>query len=217
MANLRDGLFGQYYGSLFTESEPLNHTEQEKNATYIYSFLNASGWSINAVAAILGNMQAESSINPGRWQSDDVGNYSLGYGLVQWTPVTKYTDWCTSQGLADPSKMDTNLSRILYEVENGLQWIATSSYNLSFQEFSTSSESVSYLAKAFLLNYERPADQSTAVQNLRASFASNWYTYLTGVTPEPEPTPTNTPKKRKYNFLLLTARRRFIQWTHKRF
>jgi hypothetical protein len=76
-----------------------------------------------------GNMQSESAINPGRWQSDIVmpsdPTYA-GYGLVQWTPYTKYTNWIVNQGFSDPSEMDANIFRILYEVANNLQWIATS-------------------------------------------------------------------------------------------
>ena len=76
---------------------------------------------------VAGNMQSESAINPGRWQSDIVmpdPTYA-GYGLVQWTPYTKYTNWIVNQGFSDPSEMDANIFRILYEVSNNLQWIAT--------------------------------------------------------------------------------------------
>lgn len=219
MANLRTGIYGNYYGSFFDESETLNASEMQTNAEYIYSSLLGSGWSENAIAAILGNMQAESSINPGRWQSDNVGNSGSGYGLVQWTPSTNYTDWCNEQGFSDPSEMDNNLARILFEVANGLQWIVTSSYNISFKDFTTSTESVSYLAKAFLLNYERPADQSESKQNYRAELASNWFTYITGTEPsDPSDNPNyQTSKRKKYNFLLFTSRRRRNQWTKMHF
>lgn len=73
-------------------------------------------------------MQSESAINPGRWQSDIVmpqDSTYAGYGLVQWTPYTKYTNWIVNQGFSDPSEMDANIFRILYEVANDLQWIAT--------------------------------------------------------------------------------------------
>ena len=218
MATLRSGSFGGYYGSLQNESTPLTTEEMKQNAIYIYSYLLASGWSVNAIAGMLGNLQAESTINPGRWQSDDAGNTSMGYGLVQWTPSTKYTDWCSEQDITDPSAMDSNLSRILYEVENSVQWISTSAYPLSFKDFSTSKASVSELAKAFLLCYERPADQSESVQEYRASLSLLWYSALTGETPiEPE-TPTTTRKKKRSNyFLLFNQRKRRETWTRKPF
>lgn len=218
MANLRTGLFGSYYGSFYNESEHLTSKEMEVNARYLYSSLSAQGWTINAIAGILGNMQAESSINPGRWQSDSVGWSSGGYGLVQWTPTTKYIDWCSSEGYSDPSEMDCNIARILYEVENKIQWYATTSYNMTFKEFTQSTTDCGTLAKAFLLNYERPADQSESVQNYRSSLANSWYTFLTGVEPEqPENNGTGTNKKRKYNFLILNSNQRRKTWKRMRF
>lgn len=230
MANERTGIYGTYYGSYFDDSEHLSDAEMKVNARYIYSSLLDSGWTVNAISALLGNMQAESSLNPGRWQSEDIGNTSMGYGLVQWTPASKYINWCSQNGYSDPSSMDNNINRILYELENDIQWYATSSYNFSFYYFSRCDDTPSYLAKAFLLNYERPADQSESVQNYRGSLANSWYEYLTGVTPE-EPTdpedpenpdtpvnPDTSKKKRKgYNFLVLNARRRRNQWIRKNF
>lgn len=205
MATLRSGTYGNYYGSQWGTSQPLTQSEMEVNAKYIFSYLTAKGWTKNSICALLGNLQAESSINPGRWQSDNVGSTSNGYGLVQWTPSTKYTEWCTTQGYSDPSEMDNNLKRIIYEVDNGLQWISTNTYSLSFKEFTSSVMSVSDLAKAFLLNYERPKDQSEPVQNYRSELASNWYTYLTGVNPSQPSNPSNR-RKRRYKFVLYKRR-----------
>lgn len=216
MATLRTGRFGNYYGSALNESSPLSISEMTTNASYIYSYLTNSGWKIQAIAAMLGNMQAESTINPGRWQSEAVNNTSLGYGLVQWTPATKYFNWCGEQGLSDYSEMDNNLARIIYEVSNAIQWIPTNTYDFSFSEFTQSDLTVSELAKSFLLNYERPADQSESVQEYRASLAENWYLILTGETPSEPSTPgidTTASKRRKYNFLILNANRRRKTWT----
>ena len=218
MATQRTGTFGSYYGSTTGTSEPLSQSEMDVNAVYVYSYLLDKGWSVNAISAMLGNMQAESTINPGRWQSEDVGNTSMGFGLVQWTPSTNYTDWCSEQGYSDPSEMDNNLSRIIYEVQNKLQWIATETYNYSFETFSKSTDSVLSLAKAFLLNYERPADQSESVQNYRSALGSYYYELLTGSEPsepsDPEPSEpsTTSSKKRKFNFILHNARKRRATW-----
>lgn len=206
MANLRTGANGSYYGSLYSESEPLSISEMEVNATYIYKSLSNNGWTKNSISALLGNMQAESTINPGRWQSENVGSTSNGYGLVQWTPATKYIEWCSDNTYSDPSEMDNNISRILYEIENNIQWIARDDYNLSFEEFSKSNESVDYLAKSFLLCYERPADQSESVQAYRVELAKNWYSYLEGSEPS-EPTPSKH-KKNKFKFILYSRKRR---------
>lgn len=211
-ASLRKGIYGDYYGNTYNTSNPLTQEQMNVNATYIYSYLSAKGWTINAISALLGNMQAESSINPGRWQSDRVGGDSSGHGysLVQWTPYTKYTDWCSSEGLGDPSEMDTALSRIIYEVENSIQWIGVGNYyGMSFSEFSKSTETVAFLAVGFLLCYERPLDQSESVQQYRSSLAESWYEYLTGVEPIQPGTTTN--KKKKFNWILFNPRRRLTR------
>lgn len=181
--SLRTGNFGDYWGNDYNSSNALNQSQMEINATYLYNALTSRGWSINAIAGILGNMQAESTINPGRWQSDRIGGdpSGHGYGLVQWTPYTNYTDWALNKGI-DPSAMDSNISRIDYEIVNNLQWIATPQYNFSFQQFTTSTETPEYLASAFLKNYERAGVE---VEEQRRTNARNWYEYLGGITPTP--------------------------------
>lgn len=109
-----------------------------------------------------------------------------GYGLVQWTPYTKYTEWSPS----DPSLMDNNLLRLLYEVENNIQWIATDEYPFSFKEFTESLDSPYNLAIAFIKNYERPADPNHPI---RGEQAEEWFSYLGGIMP-PIPTYKNSKK-----------------------
>lgn len=213
MSILRSGIFGDYYGNTFDTSNSLSHDQMEINALYIYSYLKHEGWSENAIAALLGNMQAESSINPGRWQSDRVGGDTEGhgYGLVQWTPYTKYTEWCSSSGFGDPSEMDSNLARIMYEVKNNIQWYGTGRYyGMSFEDFSKSEETVEFLAIGFLLCYERPADQSEQVQAYRSGLAESWYKYLTGKDPIKPGGSGKGKKKKHFNFILFNKRRRGI-------
>lgn len=118
-------------------------------------------------------------------------------GLVQWTPYTKYTDWIVNQGFTDPSEMDANIFRILYEVENNIQWIATSTYNYSFKEFTQSTDTPYNLALAFLANYERPADPN---QPARGTQAEYWYEFLGGLPP----VPTVTRKRKKFPWGVFT-------------
>lgn len=176
----------------------LTKSQMQKNARYIYAYLRAQGWTLEAIAAMLGNMEAESTINPGIWQNLDAGNYNGGFGLVQWTPATKYFDWCEENNLS-PTDIDANLQRILYEVENRVQWIATAAHDMTFQEFTQSTAAVETLAKAFLLNYERPGDQSESVQEYRADLARYWYDYLMGSGGVIIPT---IRRKRGFNFVL---------------
>ena len=168
----------------------LNQEQMEGNASYIWEKLSAQGWTIQAVSGMLGNMQSESTINPGIWQNLDPSNPELGYGLTQWTPSTKYTDWCAQQGL-NPSDMDSALARINWELENGQQYYPTDQYPLTFAEFKVSTQTPYYLAGAFLYNYERPAEPNP---DLRGTRANTWYEYLTG-QPGPGPGPGPSPGK----------------------
>src|SRR5690625_407887 len=161
---------------VYSGNRYLNMSEMTVNANYIWDYLSVRGWSKNAVAGMLGNMQTESTINPAIWQNLDEGNMSLGFGLVQWTPASKYIDWANSRGLV-PSNMDSNLQRILWEVENNAQWISTNDYPMSFQQFTTSTQTPEYLAQAFLRNYERPADPN---QPERSTQARHWFNVVEG-------------------------------------
>jgi len=154
----------------------LSMDEMKINAEYIMGYFLSKGWTKNAVAGMLGNMQTESTINPGIWQSMDAGNMSMGYGLVQWTPASKYINWAQGNG-KDYTHIDSQLARIDYEIDNGIQWISTSAYPLSFQEFRVSNETPEYLAQAFIRNYERPADQTQPVRSTQARY---WYDNTTG-------------------------------------
>jgi hypothetical protein len=162
----------------------LTNDEMTANAQYILDYLTSRGWTKNAVCGMLGNMQTESSINPGIWQGLQEGNTSGGFGLVQWTPATKYFTWCDARGLAY-SDMDSNLARILYEVDNNLQYYSPSG---SFADFTKSTDTPYNLAMDFLAHYERPADPN---QPNRGTQAEHWFSVLTGGTsPQPE-TQTN--------------------------
>lgn len=204
----RSGILGVYYGSSFNESSSLSNSQMKVNAQYITKFFVLNGWTLNAIAGILGNMQAESSLNPGRWQSENVNNLSGGYGLVQWTPASKYINWCNVEGFSDPSEMDNNLNRILYEMNANEQWIATSEYNFSFKEFSKSTKSAEYLASAFLKCYERAGVE---VEETRRNNAREWYEYITGIDiDDPGSTggSSNSNKKKKFNFIIFNRRRK---------
>lgn len=192
--SIRSGNYGNYWGNDFASSKALNMDQMKLNAEYIYNGLSAKGFTKESICGMLGNIQTESTINPGRWESDRVGGHPKGhgYGLVQWTPYNKYTNWCNG----DPSTMDNNLERINYEVENGIQWIKTKKYPLTFRQFKTSTDSPDYLANAFLTNYERPRDP---IQPRRGRQALFWYDFLNGVSPQPSPTPTPTPEKSVIN------------------
>lgn len=181
----------------------LTGAEMQNNATIIYRYLYQRGWTINAVAGLLGNMESESTINPAVWQNLDYGNYSGGYGLVQWTPATNYTSWANSHGY-DITDGDAQLLWIDTETVSAGQWIQTSAYPISFETFKTSEESPEYLASAFLKNFERAGVE---VETQRRLQARAWYTFLTGVDPLGPDADGSGPKKKGYKWTMFNRRR----------
>lgn len=190
----------------------ISSEEMRINAQYIWQYLRARGWSINAVAALLGNLQQESKMSPCIWEGtisgstiNSDGTQSLnmdaintyyrnknrypGYGLVQWTPYSKYTNWCKENKLSYWD-IDSQLKRIEWEAENNVQWISRPSkgYDLSFKEFITSTQDASWLAAAFAFCYERPARSSgtiaeqDALRKERGEYGKDWYNYLSNLS-----------------------------------
>lgn len=74
---------------VYARNDYQTESQMKVNAQYILNYLRAKGWTKNAVRGMLGNMQSESTISPGRWQDGDAGNMNLGVGLTQWTKATK--------------------------------------------------------------------------------------------------------------------------------
>lgn len=156
--------------------------ERRINAKYAYYFLQryVGGWTLEAISAMCGNWESESGINPGIWENLDYGNLAHGYGLVQWTPATKLIDWATAEHL-DPEDMATNLLRIEYELQNGLQWEVSYLYPMTFDQFKHSHERPFRLAGAFCINYENATSPDL---HERGTQANNWYRYLSSL-PKP--------------------------------
>lgn len=205
MVILQTGEFGVYYGSPFNYSQALSFEQQQVNAYYIYQYFKSKGWTLNAIAGMLGNMDVESSLNPGRWQSDNVGNTSGGYGLVQWTPASNYIEWCKDTTY-DPSELDAQLNKIFSEFKHGGQWYPTDEYNHTFLWFSQSTEPVEYLTIVFLKCYERAGVEA---ESYRQELAMLWYEYLLQFEDGSSPTLPDNPdapiikiKKKRFKFHL---------------
>lgn len=191
----------------------LTRDEMHNNAAYIWWFLQQRGWTANAVAGMLGNMEVESSINPGIWEdltTDPEAFFAArgrqpGFGLTQWTPYTKLTAWAESNGL-EYTAMDTQLLRICWEqeTENG-QFAPAAGYTMTFTEFKESTLSPYELGMIFLACYEKPADPN---QPARGTNAEYWYTYITGLVFN-----YSGRKKRKFKFHLFGSYdRRIARW-----
>lgn len=164
----------------------LTQSEMENNALIFYGWMYNRGATLNAVAAMLGNMQTESTINPNIWE-ELTPNPSRGYGLTQWTPSTKLSNW-------NPNYTDGNVQceRIWWEALNNQQWFHNPGAPIyeppiSFMQFMHSTGNVRTLANYFLWYYEHPAE---TIQPKRAEQAVRWYEFLSGEVPPDPPGPT---------------------------
>lgn len=195
--------------------------EMKPNAQYIWQYLSSRGWTINAVAGLLGNLQQESKMSPCIWEgivkdcetidtitgihtlTEKGKNFQHGYGLTQWTPATKFFNWCNNSsangtgGVLPYWEMDSQLKRIEAEVlisekswTPGLsQWIAKpkKGYDLSFNDFINSNKDAYWLAGAFAFCYERPARstgtaaEQAALKQECGEYGTFWYNYLSNL------------------------------------
>lgn len=170
----------------------------------VYNYLRGVGLSKIATAGIMGNLDAESGINPGNVQNKtydkslsnaeedakyiadvtsgahDFIHDSKGYGLAQWTY------WSRKKGLMD---LINQQNAKLDDVHPQLQhlWNELNSYNLAGPL--NQAKSVKEASDIMLHQYEAPKDQSASVEDYRASLSQKWYdTYAEKETPDPEAT-----------------------------
>jgi hypothetical protein len=193
-------------GWVTTEDTWLTEAQSLNNAQLVANHFVATGWHPNSVSALCGNMRHESSINPNIWEFGYGHSYDRGYGLVQWTPASKYIDWAIGRGL-EWQLGDSQLARIDYEADENIQWIPKDSYgNMTFAQFRSNSGSwsVDYLTEAFEWSYERPA-QGPGWESLpdRQAFARKCLIELDWsgsgyIPPDPtDPPPTGNTDKNK--------------------
>ncbi len=158
----------------------LSQSQMENNAKIIYNYLRnevATPWSKNAICAVLGNMQAESTINPGRWQS----GVGPGYGLVQWEfQQEKLFEYLELNGYEDDD-LYGQLEYLINQCENGnLYWNKGTNYPsnltfMSFNDFRTSTTSVETLTRVFLWGFEKAG---TTHEEKRINNANEWYSFF---------------------------------------
>jgi len=170
-------------------SEYFDDAKMQNNAACLYQFFYAKGWTINAVAALCGNIQQESTFNP-----DLIEIGGTGHGLVQWTPPTdlynvldwlygNHTDWGDPNGQCEAIYAEYQKTigeiPIITTPDFDKQWYPTTAYPISWYDWAHSTDDPGELALAFQQNYERPA----VIHPERAEYARNWYNFLLTVDP----------------------------------
>ena len=166
-------LYGWYYGP---EYNTLTQDEKEANAAKAMSYLRQNGFTIWAAAGIVGNMWAESAMNPGLWQGGIQHAYDsgVGYGLVQWTPWSDYWPW--PAGSTDwENNGPRQMERLKYEKDNNLEFWhnQTAMPGWSWSTFAaieptppdTDDDAVNLATEVFCYRYLAPANPAGTMAN----------------------------------------------------
>ena len=165
---------------------------------YIWLYLKQRLGNEYAVAGLMGNLYAESGLRPNNLQGSyetslgysdesytlavDTGTYSqnqfvhdsAGYGLAQWTYWSRkqrmYTFW-KERGYDSIGNIDMGLDFLVHELKT---------YYSGIWNALKKATSVRQASDIILLQYERPKDQSEAVQERRASYGQGYYDTYSG-------------------------------------
>lgn len=200
-----------------SENRYLTRSEMENNANIIINYYRGFGFDDRTIAAILGNMQAESTLSPAL---EEVGG--SGYGLVQWTPKSVLENHCNTIGLSPYTSGNIQLYVVLCEVEGTPssvnEWYTTLPFITHYYNSGATIDMVGVtgldfihntmgwppdkLAIMFMAGYERPSyDPNINHFEQRKANALAWYQYMGGVTP-------THYKKNNYKFVLFNRRKR---------
>lgn len=169
------------------------------NEEMIWNYLKAKGLNDYGVAGLMGNLYAESGLNPKNLQNSyekslgytddtytaavDSGLYggfvndAAGYGLAQWTYWSRkqaLLAYCMNAG-ASIGDLGAQLNFLIKELSESYPGVLNTLKNAS---------SVLEASNAVLLKFERPADQSASVQSKRASYGQSYYDRFSGSTQE---------------------------------
>lgn len=180
-----------------------NTSNQEKFATdstekRVWNKLISAGLTEAGSAGLMGNLKAESALNPRNLQNTfekklgftddsytaavDSGKYAnferdgAGYGLAQWTYHTRKAAllaFAKERG-ASVGNLDMQLDFLLKELQEGY----TGLYNLL-----RITDSIQVASDAVLTQFERPADMSASVKQKRAGYGIAFYNALKGAKP----------------------------------
>lgn len=156
----------------------------------IWEYFINKGLTAAGAAGLLGNLYAESGLNPKNLQNSfekklgytdetyteavDNGSYTnfandgAGYGLAQWTYHTRKLalyEYATLNGKSI-GDLEMQLDFLYYELSTGYKTLLA---------LLKKTNSVKEASDAVLTQFERPADQGTAVKNKRASYAQQYY------------------------------------------
>ena len=172
--------------------------EKENNVLEFYGFFGGRGlYTLECICAMLGNIEAESKINPGDKEDNRPPDEQVGWGLVQWTPANKIIFWTGIHGWEwhDGTAQCECLAEDM-EMPTG-EWLDSYYYpEFSYtQEEFRSMTDIELATRCFCWQYLRPLKSAgDSSMPFRIQQANYWYQYLSGqpVPPTP-PTPPTPP------------------------
>lgn len=156
----------------------LSRDEAFPNAECMYNaFGFLWGWDDISIAAMLGVMELESSLNPAAWggyspnpPNGDTHDPSARYGLAQWLPASKLIDWCRSEGF----DWETIHGQVNFIKSFDGQWMRVLPVDFGdFQDGNYEPYTIEYAVEIWLYNYERAPIGSFLPERISAAYY--WY------------------------------------------
>lgn len=184
------------------------------NDKIFWDFFKSKGYNDFAIAGLIGNIYAESGINPKNLQGSfntkfgltddeyvkkvDNGSYSnfvndsAGFGLAQWTYHTR------KKNLMDYMKSKKySIGDMQGQME--FLWKELSESYTSVHKSLLSAKSIREASDVVLLKFEKPANQSESVQEKRASYGKKYYDLYAGKATTTTTTTTKEVNKMDYS------------------
>ena len=178
------------------------------NEKVIWDYLYQSTGSAIGTAAIMGNLMAESSLNPRNATNlkktgyatvdqyilatddgvHDFAHDGVAFGLVQWCY------WSRKQVLLDYAR---STGRSVQHLQMQLEYLIremSGNYKTAWNAV-LNANSIREASDAVMLKYENPATKTEAAKQKRASYGQKYYDQFAKAQPEPKPEPVPAAKK----------------------
>lgn len=177
----------------------LTEEEMQNNADLVISYFRDLAYDDSSIAALLGNLQRESTINPGLYE---VGG--SGYGLIQWTPQSSLITHASNLGSSNWEDGDIQCAVVNSEItgnpSNNNEWYTTEGFispyynsgatsdmiGVTGQEWAGNSgnHDVKWLTIMFMVGRLRPSyDPDVNYISGRIEWAEKWFEYMGGISP----------------------------------
>lgn len=202
----------------------LTQSEMENNADIAIAYYTDLAIEENTIAALLGNAQAESTINPGRYE----GGVGPGYGIFQWTPRSSLIEHASNMGISDYENGDNQLAVMNSEISGNPSvnnsWYTTEAFISPYYNSGATSDMIGITGQQFLSNSMGWTVDKLAVLFMaarlrpsyepdvnhwqsRVEFSENWLAYIGGHPPSPKPIPDwNVSKWTQYGAIAESIR-----------